>query len=300
VFVVRGEGGKPVRADGSMVSDATLLWRYQRGATFNGRQVNALGFLDRDVTAQKNPGTRRVICLGDSCTAQGSPPYAGRLDQMLRDDPPDGHPWEAFNTGVHGYSVLQGLVLYRAEVSKLEPDIVTIYFGWNDHWLAHEKDGERLARAGSQTQTLLRNAIARKRLHTLLAPESKPSESDQIRVTPDEYRKGLADLMDAIRKSGAAPLVLTAPRAETIHRGIVHGGHAHSVHEAIELHDQYVAMTREVAAEQGAPVLDLAERFSGESSEQIFSKDGIHLTDAGLQRVAESIHAELKEMAGSL
>jgi hypothetical protein len=47
VFVVRGASGPAIRNDGSMVSDADLLWRFEPGTLFNGRTVNQLGFLDR-------------------------------------------------------------------------------------------------------------------------------------------------------------------------------------------------------------------------------------------------------------
>jgi lysophospholipase L1-like esterase len=301
VFVVRGEGGEAVRADGSMVSDAVLLWKFQPGVDFNGRRVNKHGFLDREIDAKKAPGVRRIICMGDSCTAQGAPTYAGHLNRLLQENPPGPGSWEAFNTGVHGYTVLQGLALFRERVGGFEPDIVTIYFGWNDHWLAEDTDAERMARAGSAWQTALRNALAKKRLRAWLAPSpDREPGATRLRVAPDEYHRGLADLIGEIRAAGATPLVLAAPRAATIHRGIVHGGHARSVDEAISLHDQYLAIAREVAAREDARVLDLADIMDGEDDRGSFSKDGIHLTDAGLQRVAELIDADVRKIAEQL
>ncbi|HEY8240159.1 MAG TPA: SGNH/GDSL hydrolase family protein, partial [Kiritimatiellia bacterium] len=294
VFVSRDEAGEPVRADGSMVSDADVLWRFQPGTTFYGRRVNELGFLDREVAAEKTPGTRRVICLGDSCSAQGIPPYSGHLNALLRDKPPDDHAWEAFNAAVHGYTVLQGLGLYRARISLLKPDVVTIYFGWNDHWLAKENDAERIARAGSAWLTTLRNSFARKRLSTLLSLKAdEPEAKLELRVPEETYVKALSDLIAAVRASGAEPLVLTAPRADTLHRQIVHGTHAESVHEAIRLHDAYADLTRRVAREEAAGLLDLAALFAAPDRQKFFSKDGIHFKQAGLEQVAELIHAEL-------
>ena len=59
-----------------------------------------MGFLDREVNPIKKNGTIRVICMGDSCTGQGIPPYSGYLHTELTNNPPGDLSWEAFNMGV--------------------------------------------------------------------------------------------------------------------------------------------------------------------------------------------------------
>lgn len=86
VFVVQGKSGPAIRADGSMVGDSDLLWRFQPGTVFNGRTVNQLGYLDREVSPDKSNGAVRIVCMGDSCSAQGIPPYSGHLNSLLNAD----------------------------------------------------------------------------------------------------------------------------------------------------------------------------------------------------------------------
>jgi lysophospholipase L1-like esterase len=295
VFVLHGGGGQEMRAGGSMVTDADLLWRFQPGTIFNGRRINALGFLDREVSAEKAPGVKRVISLGDSCSGQGMPPYSGYLNALLQQQSPDGGPWEAFNAAVHGYTVLQGLRLFQTRVQSWQADIVTVFFGWNDHWLAGEEDAVRMARAGSPLETTLRNAVARKRLYTLLARPAPPPQGGRIRVPAEAYATGLRTLIRAIRASGAVPLILTAPRDRAISSRMVHLHQARSVEEAMQLHDDYVKLTRAVAREEDAPLVDLAAKLDGQGRE-VFSNDGIHYTQAGLERIAGAIDEGIRAL----
>ncbi len=292
VFVVRGREGESIRADGSMVSDPELLWRFKPGTVFNGRPVNQLGFLDREVSVVKPEGVRRIISMGDSCTAQGWPAYPGILHNLLQEHPPSGPRWEAFNTAVHGYTVLQGLVLYRKVVANLNPDLVTIFYGWNDHWQSAEEDAERLARSGSYLVTALRNGLARKRITQALGHFRRGGEERPltVRVPSDQYEKGLQALVQEIQMSGAYPVLLTAPRAETLSRRLVHAHHTPSVEEAIRLHDAYNDITRNIAASTGAHLFDLAAHLA---EPHYFSDDGIHYTGEGIERIAQLLHAEL-------
>jgi lysophospholipase L1-like esterase len=246
------------------------------------------------VAEQKAAGVRRVICMGDSCSAQGMPTYAGLLHELLQVTPPDGNTWEAFNTAVHGYSVLQGLHLFELRVRHFQPDIVTIFYGWNDHWLNETPDAQRLALTASPFARAMQNAIHRKRISALLQREQPESGAKIIRVPPADYERGLRDLIRDIRSAGAKPLVLTAPRAHTLTSLLVHNGQAVSVDEAIRLHDEYVELTRRVAEAEGASLLDLAATFAGSENAALFSRDGIHFENAGRRRIAELIHRELQ------
>lgn len=294
VFAVQQKDGAPVRADGAMVHDADLLWRFQPGAEFNGRTVNEFGFLGRAPAAGADPALLRVICMGDSCTAQGLPPYADLLHDALRDDPPHGARWESFGAGVHGYSVLQGLALFRKRLAAMQPDVVTLYFGWNGHWLGEEPDHVALARGASPRWTSFTQALARKRIVSLLRPKAAATRERVLRVPHDRYERGLSDLIGEIRAAGARPIVLTAPRAERISGRLVHQRNAASRDDAHRLHDEYVAITRRVARAHEVTLVDLAAEFMALERAVLFSDDGIHLTDAGRRLVADRLHAELK------
>ena len=74
VLVSRDEGVEHFHRD--MLKDPDLVWRFEPGSTVYGGKINSLGFRDREVNPKKAEGVRRVICLGDSMTAQGQPGYA--------------------------------------------------------------------------------------------------------------------------------------------------------------------------------------------------------------------------------
>lgn len=59
--------------------------------------------------------------MGDSCTAQGRPPYSDILHELLQRAPPTPETWEALNTGVYGYSSMQGLRQYQLPCTPWRP-----------------------------------------------------------------------------------------------------------------------------------------------------------------------------------
>lgn len=302
-----GDGSSDAFVDREVfVADPWLRWRFRPHARHLGITINSHGYNDSEWLAEKPPGVRRVICLGDSCTAQARVPYSKLLHDRLTAFPPSADTWEAFNMAVHGYSSAQGAVLFERDARALAPDFVTLYYGWNDHWLARgATDRERLA-AEQAPAARLRNTLGRRRFPTLLArllaseppaAERTPDAHDRLRVPPDEYRRNLTRLVESIRASGAVPILITAPRAATLAEDLVPRGFARSIDEALALHDQYVAITREVATATGADLIDLAAILSGPEASALFSRDGIHFVDAGRAAIADAIFDALSELA---
>ena len=179
-----------------------LRWRFIPNVMWNGRKMNSLGFSDREFTREKAEGTFRVISLGDSCTAQSDWPYSRWLDKRLREEPPSTtHAWEAFNMGTHGYSLVQGAKLFELETADMAPDIVSVYFGWNDHWLSGgPTDRERLLNVveptlGGRVLATSHNLLAKtrfgqwliKRRHDALRGE-KTERSNTLRVPPIDFQ----------------------------------------------------------------------------------------------------------------
>jgi lysophospholipase L1-like esterase len=305
------------------VIDAELRWRYRPGAAWGEIRINSLGFNEREIEREKRAGTRRVICLGDSCTAQGGPPYSRTLHDLLQSEPPTAEPWEAFNMGVHGYSAVQGLRLFELDARELEPDVVTIYFGWNDHWLGRgATDRERMGLAPGVAlvrAVQVRAALSRRRVGQLAlwlaesrgrrrepAPESGSAPRDAprsaarqpgvLRVPPEDFRSTLTELVAAVRSSRAVPLLITAPSG-ALEPYLVESGYTTSLEDARDLHARYAEITREVGRATGARVLDLEREFRAPEAQAEFSRDGIHFQDAGRARIAAAILRALAEMA---
>ncbi len=288
-----------------IVRDPELLYAFSPNTHWDGYRINSHGFRTWEFSAEKPADTIRVICLGDSCTAQGHPPYSDRLNALLKENPPTDQSWEAFNMGVFGYSVFQGYRQFLKYGHDYSPDVVTIYFGWNDHWTNTKTDPERLAIRVSPLAAASIQALRDKRIYAAIANRVRPPLSSStpegervFRMPMPEYKKVLAALIDDIRTQHAVPLLLTAPR-RTLTDALVKTGHATSPEEAEKLHDEYVAATRAVAAEKGVELLDLAERFSGPENDVLFMVDGIHFHEPGLQKIAEELAQKLREMAAS-
>ncbi len=75
-IVIKGENDEVCGKYG-ILGDPVFTWKFSPGGEFKGWKINAVGFRDREVAETKAPGAIRVICYGDSCTADGGPPYSG-------------------------------------------------------------------------------------------------------------------------------------------------------------------------------------------------------------------------------
>ncbi len=301
-IIVAGKD-KQFPADHGLIPDEQLRWKFNPGAEFLGRKINRLGFLDREVNPIKSPGTIRVICMGDSVTGQGLPPYSGFLNDRLTNAPPTAEPWEAFNMGVHGYSSMQGLRLFQLQGKALKPDVVTLYFGWNDHWLSNLPDSRRMNIRLSPFHFAVYNILRHKRfgqflINTFASEHILHYESTNtvIRVPPDDYVRTLNRFIAEIRSAGAVPILITAPRAATLTPILAKNGQANSTEEAIELHDQYAELTRAVAVSNQVPLLDLYAKLSSTNEAALFQDDGIHFQRAGRIRIADEIYTQLCEL----
>lgn len=308
-IVIRGEEDIDTKAkegDTKVILDPELLWRFAPGAGWDGIRINSLGFRDREFPAVKPAGTRRVIVMGDSCTAQGQPPYSTLLHDLLQREQPTDAPWQAFNTGVFGYSSMQGLRQFQNTVRRLQPDVVTLYFGWNDHWLYDRPDHLRMAVRLNPVRAKIAAALQKKRFYGALArvaqppavAEAKGEDNRTYRVPQPIYKATLVEFIAEIRAAGATPLLITAPR-RNLTPAVVRSGHARSVEEVHRVHAEYVEITRAVAAETGTPLLDLAAVMEDPAYDAYFSGDGIHFQQPGLQFIAEQLHTKLMELGAA-
>lgn len=290
-----------------LIGSTEYRWQFEPGVMWRGRRVNQLGFLDREVDPIKAPGTLRVICMGDSITGQGVPPYSGRLHERLQAAPPTAQPWEAFNMAVHGYSSVIGLRLFERRGRALDPDFVTLYFGWNDHWWGGRmpdrvRMGVRMAPARAAVYDVLRKKRFGQWLLAHMPTERQQAaarEGGYLRVPPDEFVETLTRFAAEIRAAGAVPILITAPRRERPSSMLVDRGNASSVEEIIRLHDLYVDLTRQVAKDHHVELLDLAAQFENLDRDVLMQADGIHMTREGLDLIAEQLYEKLVQIVQS-
>jgi lysophospholipase L1-like esterase len=302
-IVIYGNEANDTKSEGGVLRDPELLFAFVPNRKWDGYWINKYGFRTWEFTPEKPENTVRLICLGDSCTAQGRPPYSDILNERLKTNAPTALNWESFNMGVFGYSLMQGYRQFMRDGRPLKPDIVTIYFGWNDHWLKDRPDHLRMAVRMNRARAMLTDAIQKKRTYALLVEKfKKPLESPQgpdhlgVRVPPDIYAATLSNLIYEVRQIGAIPIVLTAP-SRGLHTDSEKRMSVRTVAEGNQLHQQYLGITREVAALNNADLLDMAAVLADPQYDGIFLKDGIHFKQRGLEIIADLLEQRLHEMA---
>jgi lysophospholipase L1-like esterase len=131
-------------------ADPRLFWRLMPGldrVVWDGTLVstNAEHLRHPRPLRPKPSGAFRVVCAGDSVTFGyrvprvyrrrendlDQMPYPRRLEQALREANP-GRDVEVVALAVPGYSSHQGLLWLGRDLARLQPDLVTLCFGWND------------------------------------------------------------------------------------------------------------------------------------------------------------------------
>lgn len=252
--------------------------------------ANEDGFIGDRIPRKRTAAVPRVAALGDSCTQFGDPPYV----EILRDELVKrlGRPVESLNAGVSGYSTHQGLLRWRRDVADLRPDVVVLYFGWNDHWVAQGMtDGGRLAVQNRPSDRWLW-AIDHSRLlqaALMVADEMAGAPAPIFRVPIKEYEDNLSTMIDLVRDSGALPVLVTAPTNATSETpwgqfSQLPATLADAYESPRDIHDRYVETTRAVAARKNALLVDAARMFDGR--EGLIRADHIHPTQRGYEQLA--------------
>ncbi len=100
------------------------------------RGINSLGFRGKefDLGPRRNR-EQRIITLGDSCTfgwnikvQEETWPWkvAAKVTEKFA------IPSVTYNLGQPGYSTTQGRMVFESWFDRIDPDVVVLYFGWND------------------------------------------------------------------------------------------------------------------------------------------------------------------------
>lgn len=170
LFVVTSQQKAQVadaKQQGIFEGDPLLLWRLKPNldhAAWDFTVVSTNAQHLRSETpdkplGSKQPGTIRIVCLGDSVTfgyrvpvvwpdkpTEYDPnllPYPMLLEKELRETNP-GRNIEVVTMAVPGYTSHQGLAWLRRDVDRLQPDLLTISYGWNDASFSDVSDREAI------------------------------------------------------------------------------------------------------------------------------------------------------------
>ena len=249
---------------GTFVGDRDLFWREPSDPATAGTRPGNFIRVGDPVPAKG--GKLRIITLGDSCTrlSSGGRPYSVVLEQML-----DPRRVEVYNASLPGYTSHQGLAWLEKQLLAWEPDLVIIYFGWNDHWRSTGTTDKEYAASLRPNRLRLLNLFQRR--------QSPPP----LRVSREDYARNLQRMADKIEAAGGRSWVVLAPHSinEANTAFYLKNGNIIPEDDPQRLHDRYLATARQ---EAGSRAVDMAAVFAEIGLPQVLlMRDGIHPTDPG-------------------
>lgn len=205
-----------------------------------------------------------IVTLGDSITKgvrQGvtaEETFAARLQLLLKEEA--GIDAEVVNVGIGGERTDQALARLEKDVLARQPAIVTIMYGTNDSYVDKGKDASRL--------------------------------------TVDEYRAKLQELVKRLRAAGVTPVLMTEPRwgEKASPNGV-------GEHPNVRL-EKYVEACRAVAKESETPLVDNYAHWSEAVEKGIdlgaWTTDQCHPNAKGHTEIARTMLAVVRKAVEGL
>jgi len=225
-----------------------------------------------------------VVFMGDSCTQFGS--YPGIvLTRVAEQTPALG---TGIKLGVVGWSSEQGLAQFKRDILPLHPRVVTLYYGWNDHWVALGPPDQNVRPSEAVWWLSQHSRVWQLGTKAMM---STPRRLDRrpFRVEIDRYVSNLSTIVELARANGIAAVLITAPSGHEVGREPEYLAvrHLRRLSDLVPVHRNYIAATRTVAERTGATLCDAAAAFDVDPNHAAyFEKDGIHLNQAGNRAIA--------------
>lgn len=272
-----------------------------KSSTYDIR-TNAFGLRGPELAASRShEGSTRIMVLGGS-SVFGYLVAEGQDSCVLLQDALAGlgnlPPVEVLNAGVPGYNLRQCRLRYQADLATLKPDYVLIYAGWNDSKNVIADEPEQLDLTPPAPSVLERGlsrsttyGLLRYRLFPPAAPKFSIPASESVRVTQagsQQFQEELQALIDAIRASGAVPILSTqlmaaASQCQGLEAFLGNTQAQIAVNQAV---GQWISQAVRDAANQNAlTLIDVQDEVDCDV-EQL--GDAIHLTAQGHASVAQA------------
>jgi lysophospholipase L1-like esterase len=271
-----------------LLPDSKLFWKLPP----NQDGVNALGFRGPDWVVPKPPDVYRLMFLGDSVQRA----YPDVVEVLLNADRPRRERVETLNLSVEGYSSYQGRILTDRFGAMLEPDLVVVCYGWNDHWQAYgDADSSKevdtdSSLTGRVSQFAFRHSRTLQWLRSLRGA-SVPLPIPRVSVAA--YRDNLTYIGAFFTERKVPVVFITSPTAHDVvgvPDYLVEMDFAKDKASVIRLHHAYNDVVREVASREPMRLLDLAaDTLTPDTARAVFANDGIHLTPRGIAFVARRV-----------
>jgi lysophospholipase L1-like esterase len=267
-------------------------------------RVNSKGFVGPEFTDMKAPGVFRIFTLGDSCTfGDWDISYAAYLGEKLNSA---SQSYEVINAGIEGYNSEYALGRLQEDILKYQPDLVTIYIGWND--LMKTSPGN-ISSSGRVTWLgkVFNHSYLYKGLGKIIffyirpllsVPVLKGDESEYHifdQFIPATYEDNVSAMIALLKERNVSVLLLTRPivlsrdmTAEDLRRQHVFFPffpEAYSVPRLLSLHNAYNNSLRRLAARFDLALIDLDENFNQRDKRLLFW-DTMHPSKEGHELIA--------------
>jgi len=245
-----------------------------------------------------------IVFMGCSCTEFGR--YDVFLIEKFYRQNPNTNVSDV-NVGVGGWSSYQGLQQLTRDVVPMKPRIVTLYYGWNDHWASFGLEDKYIGKFNLGLPNILMKLSKKSRLaqlinksiYSLKLPAFDPNKGWPPRVSLPDFSSHLRQMVKIARDNDIIPILLTAPTSHQIGKEPEYLGDRwlKNLDDLVPLHKSYVQAVRDVSSEENVPMIDLYTEFQQlpeEDWRNYFLDDGIHLTKEGNQKIAEFIYNYLR------
>ncbi len=275
----------PVTMDKYFFKDRDVLW------------VRSFYYHNLKHHIANNP---QLALMGCSCTA------LGKFDEYLKEIIDELHPDNTFayaNLAASGWSSFQGLNQLKRDVLRIKPKVITIMYGWNDHWKGFGVQDKNVVQLNTTWLYQMRNlrlVQLYNKTHLAVIGGLGNAKFAQ-RVSLPDYQSNLTEMVKIARKNNIVPVLLTAA---TSHRKgkepeYLKDRWLHDLNDLVPLHQSYVEAVREVARNENAHLIDLAKHFDGLPYEKVtreyFWSDGIHYHPAGGRLIAHLLYKYFQE-----
>ena len=300
---------------------ATRGTQLKKDYTAGDIRINSLGILGPEIDVEPRPGVIRILAIGNSVTFSPAPRnYPRVLEERLRDMFP-GEEIEVVVGAVPGYSSYEALDWYEELLHELEPDITTIYLGWNDMGQFHpyglRYKNERLYQDRTLLGRLMEYSYLMRvpyffggRIERSRPVDLTPMDADQRReldaFKPTHFETNLESLIAQLRTAGSdvyliglAGLVTGTPTDEELSR--MHFPRNMNKKLALykAVYDKYAASLANVARRTDTPVINLGPLIRTPEQRLIFT-DTMHINPEGAELYGAFLAAELRPAVAAI
>jgi hypothetical protein len=292
-------------------------WNFVRAGDPAWTRFNSLGLRMPDELPEREPGEVRVLALGGSTTENVwndlGIHWALVFECMARRE--GRRDVRVLNAGMSAYSTAHSLVRYQLDLAETKPDIVLVMHNINDLTVSYHSalagqkiDPNYLVKYGTRGYTgqVDESDIVISRLVNMVRSRVFGPASSR-RVFPDSasydlpeaeriFRRNLVLLIQAIKSSGATPVLLTMPRSddprwvELARRGDMAVAGLGLLPEASIFFpdfDRFNDVIRAVAADHGALSVDMAQNLAEEAGTFV---DVVHYSTQGVRAFGRELY----------